>query len=243
MKLISIINILFYVLFLPLYSLAYIPTSSMILSRLNKSKGLGKYKISQKVFLSEASQISKSVQFDEIWWMGPKRLYVQITSPSDSKLKVNFSYFLSSKSWINSKDKRITQSKPYIESWFTLENIYPYWMRSTKKVKLGRAQGVVNYVFSSKSGNQIFWIEQDEFVIRQIKMDKNSFVFAEQYHNYPRGFLFPKKRKFISPEYEVSIEVVGIELIKKNAVKKLERNHWGSLDDMEWIKKFYHNIR
>ena len=118
----------------------------------------------------------------------------------------------------------------------------PSWLNSIEKVSLGRSLGMVNYVFRKKE--QALWIEQDNFVIRKISMGKGAVLTAESYQIYTGGLSFPKKRKYISPEIEVSMNIDSVEAIKHKWSHSLKPNQWEiSNGDIEMIKTFYQNIR
>lgn len=135
-----------------------------------------------------------------------------------------------------------SKQQDYIESYFFRKNIRPAWLNSVEEVKLGRALGMVNYVFRKKE--KAVWIEQDNFVVRKVSMGKTAVLTAENYKMYKGGLLFPKKRKYRSREIEATIEVSSLEVITQQWSHSLKPNQWDiSYGDVETIKQFYQNIR
>ena len=75
-------------------------------------------------------------------------------------------------------------------------------------------------------------------------MGKTAVLTAENYQIYTGGLLFPKKRKYKSPEIEVTMEVSDLTAIKQQWNHSLKPNQWDvSHGDIEMIKQFYQNIR
>ena len=220
---------------------AYILKPEMILNRLDKNQGSKNYKISQNILLLDRSRLDDAFQLKEVWWKYKNRAYLQVSSPDHPQLKLNFIYKNFHKTWMSGKTKK-SKERNYIESYFFQKNIRPSWLNSIEKVSLGRALGMVNYVFRKKE--QALWIEQDNFVIRKIVMGKGAVLTADNYQIYTGGLSFPKKRKYTSPEVEVSILLSSIEVIKKKWNHSLTPHQWElSNGDVEMIKKFYQNIR
>ena len=242
----KILSIAFCLLVLPPVSvLAYIPSAEMILSRLDKNKGSGWYKISQKASIKETSGWASPYQVNETWWKGPQNLFVEVSHPQDPGFKLYFSYRRLNKTWIDPKNKRVKKFQPKaIESLFLMKKSYPSWMETVQNIKLERMAGVVNYVFKAKQKFPIFWMEQNEFVIRKVQMDKHSFVTAGKYQNLMRNLLFPKERNFLSSEYEVHLEVIHVESLRGNPQKKLIKSSYGNLaEEKKYVLQFYQNIR
>ncbi|MDE0151570.1 MAG: hypothetical protein OXK80_03595 [Bdellovibrionales bacterium] len=220
---------------------AYIPTTEMILSRLDRNQGTKNYKISQNILFLDRSRLDDTFQLKETWWKYANRVYLQVRSTEHPQLKLNFIYKKFYKTWMSGKAKK-SKKQNYIESYFFRKNMRPAWLNSIEKVKLGRALGMVNYVFRKKE--QAVWIEQDNFVVRKIAMGNTAVLTAENYQIYTGGLLFPKKRTYKSPEIEVTMEVTHLEAIKKQWNHSLKSNKWEvSHGDIEMIKHFYQNIR
>ena len=225
---------------------AYIPSVDMVFSRLKKQQGSGWYKISQKVTFLETSQFTESFEFKETLWKGPQSSFIEMRSLDFPNVKFTFSFKKSSKEW---KDPQIRQNFNTNQSMeFYFSQKIPSWMSSVSVLELGRALGVVNYVFKNK--NKTVWVEQDEFVIRQIQItdsEKEKFILkAQNYQMFSRGFFFPRIREFISQDYKIRIEVEEVEPLSKGVTKKLIENKWefSNLNqDMNLVRTFYQKYR
>ena len=227
--------------FVCLQGRAYILKPETILTRLDKNQGSRNYKISQNILLLDRSRLDEAFQLKEVWWKYADQAYLQVSSVNHPKLKLSFMYKKFHKTWMSGKAKK-SKKKNYIESYFFKKNMRPLWLDSIQKAKLGRALGMVNYVFRKKE--QALWIEQDNFVVRKIAMGKGAVLTAENYQIYPGGLSFPKKRKYSSPEIEVSMQVSSIETAAKRRKPSLTPSQWElSKGDVEMIKKFYQDIR
>lgn len=218
----------------------------MILSRFKSQQGRGWYKISQKVTFLETTRFSKSFQFDETLWKGPNSSFLEVQSLDFPALKARFSYQKSSKKWRDEGTKQNFQTNLFIESYFS--SWVPSWLSSVSSLDLGRALGVVNYVFKIK--NKTVWIEQDEFVIRQIQIENSEnekFVLkAQNYQMFSRGMFFPRIREFISEDYKVKFEITQIEPLSKRADKSLIENQWklSNLNqNVDSVRNFYQKFR
>ena len=220
---------------------AYILKPETILDRLDKNQGVKNYKISQNVFFLDRSGLDETFQLKEVWWKYKNRAYLQVSSTDHPQLKLNFIYQKFHKIWISEKAKK-SKKQNYIESYFFQHNIHPSWLDTVKQVRLGRALGMVNYVFKKKE--KTVWIEQDNFVLRKIAFGKGVFLTAQNYQRYTGGLMFPKKRKYKSSEIEVVMEVSSLSALKQKWNHSLKPNQWEtSHGDAEMIKKFYQNIR
>jgi hypothetical protein len=83
-------------------------------------------------------------------------------------------------------------------------------------VRLSRSAGVVSWAFglpASPSGAELtpgLWIEQDQFVIRKVRLPSQAEIIAENYTIYPRGLQFPKVRHMHWGTHSASIRVLSI---------------------------------
>ena len=213
----------------------------MILKRLDQNQGTTNYKISQNILFMDHSGLDETFRLKETWWKYPDRAYLQVTSTDDPHLKLNFIYQNFHKTWISGKIKK-SKKQNSIESYFFQESMRPSWLNTVEQVSLGRALGMVNYVFRQKEKS--VWIEQDNFVLRKIVLRKGAVLTAQNYQRYTRGLMFPKKRKYKSSEMEVVMEVSSLSAFQQKWRHSLKANQWEtSQGDIEMIKKFYQNIR
>jgi hypothetical protein len=67
-------------------------------------------------------------------------------------------------------------------------------------VRYSRTGGVVNYAFGTptpeddKNGNPGLWIEQDQFVIRKIRLPSQVEMTADNYNQFAKGLYYPRTR-------------------------------------------------
>lgn len=221
---------------------AYIPPPDMVLSRLGRHQGRGDYHISQRVYFLETSRFTDSFQLIEKWYKKPQQALVHITSPEHPQLQIYFLYENKTKKWINSDNKRVSKSGHYIESYFFQEN--PVWLNQAAALDLGRALGVVNYVFSL--GGRKLWVEQDEFLSRKVQFSPGKILNLYDYQSFSSGLWLPKRRVFTSSDYKVNFELLYVRPLPKGGLKKLKPNDWEtpvSNRDIDLVRRFYQEFR
>ena len=227
-------------------SLAYIPPAEMVLSRLEKTQQGAGFKISQKVRFSEVSKFTAPLELIEVWLRGPQSVSLSISSSSHPGLQANFLYKKNgSKTWIDSQGRKRTKKSDFLETYFLSKGFLPEWMLSPPALRLGRAEGVVSYLFQLGKTQKKVWVEQDEFVIRKIQTESGRELSAFEYQQHSSRFLFPKKRKFKTPQYTAEMEVLDVKRTKgfKNKLKSHRWEHKSIGRDMDRVKEFYENIR
>jgi hypothetical protein len=82
-------------------------------------------------------------------------------------------------------------------------------------VRLSRTGGVSNYAYGVPSAvdstpNPGIWIEQDQFLIRKLRLPSQVEVTAENFNPYARGLNFPKVRTVRWGQNTVTIRLIGI---------------------------------
>jgi len=82
-------------------------------------------------------------------------------------------------------------------------------------VRLSRTGGAVNYVYGAPSEvdsnpNAGIWIEQDQFLIRKLRLPSQVEVTAENYNSYARGLNLPKVRTVRWGQNVVTIRLIGV---------------------------------
>ena len=232
---------------IPLPAAAYTPGLEMILSFVEKNKGRGWYKISQTILFSDSSTMANPLEFKETWIKGPSSLFLRVRSPKNPSLSASFFYSRGFKTWRNSMNKKHSRKKRFIEPFFSLKSSLPAKSEDLKdvEVRLVRIQGAAAYFFELKK-EQGLWVEQDEFVTRQIQFGPQKFLKALDWGVFARGLFFPKKRKWQSPQYTVHIKLDAVEPLKSKVKTALVKNNWtasSSEEDMEMVKEFYQNFR
>lgn len=223
---------------------AFIPKPEFIFSRLDRYQGDGWYSISQTVSFKEVSSSSYFTKFKETWWRGPESLFVRVKNSAYPELYIELSYSGGQKAWIDSKGKRVYKSGNFIEPYFSSSDGRPEWFSKIESATLSRAQGVVNYLIGK--ADQKVWIEQDEFVIRQIQLLSNVFLEVLSFMPTSRSLRFPKSRLFKSPNYEVSIETNKVTSLARAPSLELKKNQWifpNTESRVQLMKQFYQDIR
>lgn len=147
---------------------------------------------------------------------------------------------------LRSEPHKYSQKKPLPES-------EPY-------VRLSRVGGVVTYGIGTPtpvSGNDAYpgvWIEQDQFLIRKIRLPSQLEVSADQYKNFSKGLWLPRERMISWPGQSAKIVLNGAVSLPLTAKIKesLESNslNFGKdpnlsrvLPDDAVIKDFYSRLR
>lgn len=83
-------------------------------------------------------------------------------------------------------------------------------------VRLARTGGSVAWAFGTPAAAEGtdapagIWIEQDQFVIRKIRLPSGADITAENLTSYPRGLIFPKTRTIRWGPHSVNINVLSI---------------------------------
>jgi hypothetical protein len=83
-------------------------------------------------------------------------------------------------------------------------------------IRLSRVGGVIDYAFgtpsnpNSKEGEPGLWIEQDQFVIRKLKLPSHAEITAEKHSQYSRGLMFPRKRTISWDNSSVQIQTLTV---------------------------------
>lgn len=81
-------------------------------------------------------------------------------------------------------------------------------------VRLARTDGVTAYSYGTPStegtSNPGFWIEQDQFVIRKIRLPTQVELTADSYTPYAKGLLYPKNQTVRWGQNTVNIHLIGV---------------------------------
>jgi hypothetical protein len=82
-------------------------------------------------------------------------------------------------------------------------------------IRLSRTGSVVNYAFGIPSPvegalNPGLWIEQDQFLIRKLRLPSQVEVTADNYNPYPRNLNFPKLRTIRWGQNSVTLRVISV---------------------------------
>ena len=202
------------------FAFAFIPPSSMILSRVAENAGAGTYQIEQELTFESAEA---PLVIKEIWTIESEslmRVSVRGTKELDGKISFEILY-AGGLRWSAKNGDRNSSSIPpeLFEKLFlsrTVENLgnfmsaykvapSQFWNQKTKNapeayIRLSRCLEFICWAFGEPTKENIdakspqFWIEQDQFVFRKITTPKNAELTIEQYGSYPKGLKFPKTR-------------------------------------------------
>lgn len=224
-------------LFFSINAAAYIPPLKMILSRTAENAGNGIYNIDLEVAFSDGSQ---EAFVKETWSIENERtLRLTVQGLKDLKgLNLNFLY-VDGQRWTkknNSKDQ-IKISEDFLEKWhhfrssdiflnsLVAQNFIPEdsfnkkdnKMKSVNEdsfVKLARTQGIVAYSIGDNKKNEAqlprFWIEQDFFLIRKIKLASGAEVFMDNYKSFVKNLHYPKERTLKWGNNSVTIKTLSV---------------------------------
>lgn len=120
-------------------------------------------------------------------------------------------------------------------------------------VRLSRTGGVVTWALGVPSSAESapspgVWIEQDQFVIRKIRTTSQAEITAENFGNYARGLVFPRKRTIHWDNNQVQIQVVSVSSpSQKPIAAQLEMGSKADLPDSlpekNLIEEFYKRFR
>lgn len=226
-----------FALLLGIQSFAFIPKSNLIFQRLAENAGNGIYQIEQEVQFPSGSDL---LALKETWLIenennmkllvtGTKELKDQIfffvnfsngiRTQSGAGRKLNESFF---ERYFHSRN-----SESFAESLVRMKVLPPQALarkavRSLKEVdnkpesfvRLARTNGVISYAFGTPSeinqDNPGFWVEQDQFVLRKIRLPDQTEISADRYSNFARGLSFPRTRTVRWGINQVTIQTLSV---------------------------------
>ena len=209
--------------FISLFSFAYIPPLKMILSRTAENSGNGIYSNELEIIFSDGSHEAST---KELWTIENDRtLKVHVIGLKDLKgLNLNYLY-LSGQRWArkNNNKESIKISDDFIEKWHHFRNsdllyksllAHGFLNDEDSNLKLSRIQGVVAYSISDHKNNDPlaprFWIEQDFFLIRKLRLSSGAEVSMDNYKSYSKGLHYPKERTLKWGNNSILIKTVTV---------------------------------
>lgn len=125
-------------------------------------------------------------------------------------------------------------------------------------VRLSRTGGVVNYAFGTptpieqESGSAGIWIQQDEFVVRKLRLPSQVEMIANNYNSFARGLSYPRSRTIRWGNNTVSIRLISASARPQTAValfqpSSLDTNlKWEGINNLpakDVITEFYTRFR
>lgn len=243
--------ILFSLLILQTSAFAYIPKTSMILSRMAENTGSGIYQIEQEVQFPNGSE---TVTVKETWLIENEN-NMRMIATGGKDLKDLFSFqanYVSGNRQQNGQSKRVGED--FIEKYFHIRTADAFAhtfmalklvpgnvmakkpVRSLKEadyqaenfIHLGRVGGVVAYaigpIADSAALKPGFWIEQDQFLIRKFRLPSMVEVSADRYSPYARGLSFPGTRIVKWDNNQVTIQTLSVKGVGKDTFANFGKN-------------------
>lgn len=119
-------------------------------------------------------------------------------------------------------------------------------------IRLSRTGGVVNYALGTASQPDAaslspgLWIEQDQFLIRKIRLPSEVEISAEKHSLYSRGLYFPRRRTVKWADNNVQIQTINVSSKPANLQFNLENTKLDGLESMvnkTVIEEFYKRFR
>lgn len=125
-------------------------------------------------------------------------------------------------------------------------------------IRYSRTGGVVNYAMglptpsSQDYGNPGIWIQQDEFVIRKLRLPSQTELVANNYNSFSRGLSYPRSRTIRWGNNTVTIRLISASARPQTAVSLFQPSSldiptkWDGLDSLqakEVITEFYTRFR
>jgi hypothetical protein len=223
--------------FLGLNSFAYIPPLKMILTRTAENSGSGLYNIELEVTFSDGSQEST---VKEIWNVENERtMRVSVQGQKDLKgLNLNYLY-LAGQRWAkkNQSKEQTKVSEDFIERWqhfrnsellqtalvaqgfipedaFNKKDSKPKSVNEDSFLKIARTQGTVAYSIGDNKKNDPqsprFWIEQDFFMIRKLRLTSGAELFMDNYKSFVKNLHYPRERTLKWGNNTVTIKTLTV---------------------------------
>lgn len=117
-------------------------------------------------------------------------------------------------------------------------------------VRLARSGGVTNYAISNNTTDETLpglWIEQDQFVVRKVRLPNLSTVTAGDYLKYTESLMWPKVRTYTWGAYTVKVHTVSVKALGQNKSADLFKTSQLEvplkLSEAEVIREFYKKFR
>jgi hypothetical protein len=259
-----------------LTSYAYIPRTLMVLQKTVENNGSGSYQIEQEVQFQTLQEplILKETWIIEN--ESQMRLVVTGTKEFKDSIKMTFIYNGNNKSFMQNGTRynqkvsddfferyfhfRRTESfanqlislKMINSSVFNKKTQKPTEYQAEPFIRLSRTGGVVNYALGqptpaeAASLNPGVWIEQDQFIIRKLRLPSEAEISAERHSSFARGLTFPRKRTLRWGGNLVTLQTLNV-LGKPTLTNfNLENNRLDPLETSpvkQTVEEFYKRFR
>lgn len=263
---------------------AYIPHSRTIVGRLAKNSGKGSYIVEQDVSFringetitirekwvssdSEALRLTatssggvaeNNTRYDALYTQGKKvapDLKGSIrTTGVPSEFIESFQHARSGSSFLNLIVKSGLVPASFVKDRPRFSEKMQY--EPEPLVRLGRAMGVVNYVFGTPTSDAArplpgVWIEQDAFFVRRLRFPTGAELTADRYVGAAGSLRFPTERVVTWGENSATIKLVSVKPLEAAkasaslAPQSLTANEARAarIPDVPAIKEFYSRFR
>lgn len=133
-----------------------------------------------------------------------------------------------------------------------------YKRESEPWVRLSRTGGVINYALGVPSpsdkedGNPGLWIEQNQFVVRKLRLPTQVEMHANNYNQFAKGLQYPRNRTIRWDNNTVTIRLISASARPQTAISLLQpgsmdtSTNWDGLANLqakEVITEFYTRFR
>lgn len=218
-------------------SFAYIPKGQLILQKMTDNAGSGVYQVDQEVQFPNGNE---TLVLKETWLVdNENNMKVIVTGAKELKDLVAFAVtFQGGNRVVGGSPKKLGDD--FIERYFHSRNaealaqhmiqmkmaspqlLVKKPIRTLKDadnqpenfVRLSRVGGVFAYAFGVPSLPEQsapgMWVEQDQFVLRKIRLPSQAEVSADRYTSYSRGLSFPKTRVVRWDNNQVTIQTISV---------------------------------
>lgn len=162
---------------------------------------------------------------------------------------------------IDSFSMALLQEKILPQSYFNkkksnLKKPTDYVYEPEEWIRLGRDSGVVDYVLGDPSMaqkiNPGIWIEQDQFLIRKLRLSSGVELKAESYREFQKSLFYPSKQTIKWNNNSVTIQLVNIKSLATQPNSSLnpssltlvsQKEGLESLPMKDVIEEFYEKFR
>lgn len=268
---------IFTILFISSIASAFIPKSTLILEKTADNHGSGVYLVEQEVQFPSGQDVFSLKE--TWWVDGENNLRVWVTGLRELKDQISFGFtYVNGQRSNGTQTTRLNddfveryfhaRKTDSLAGWLIQMKILPgnalvkKSLRSSKEVeyqpesyvRLSRVGGGIAYLLGTPSSsasqqNPGVWIEQDQFVIRKLRLPSQVEVTADKYGQYSRGLWFPKARQIKWNDKTVSIQVLTVSAKGKDIFQTYPQKMTSKTDGLQnlpaksLVEEFYQRFR
>lgn len=245
---------------------AYLPQPRVILARTAANQGSGAYQIDSLV---EISSEKGQHTFRETWIIENENsflLTVKSEKPGGGTVQFSIRYDGDGKTFFNQKS--LSQSLPaeFFEKFWLARSmdslgrlmikskVAPTSVlqrRSPPKsltephyaqepfLRLGRFDGVINWVFSMGESQPSLWVEQDQFIIRRLRFNDQTEIRASRFSTYAKALHYPKSRVVKWGPHQATLTTTSVSsLPSADATKKVSAANLDASSSLQALEVF-----